>query len=50
MTNIRIVEYVPSYAKSLADMWRKSSEGWNGFYLDTTEEEMLTKYNNDTCV
>lgn len=50
MTNIRIVEYVPSYAKSLADMWRKSSEGWNGFYLDTTEEEMLTKHEGTTNI
>ena len=50
MNKVNIVEYSPCYAKSVAEMWRKSSEGWNGFYTDTTEEEILTKHEGTTNI
>jgi hypothetical protein len=30
MEDLKLVEYNNSYAKAIAEMWRKSSEGWNG--------------------
>lgn len=38
MENLKIVEYNESYAAKVADMWRRSSEGWNGGWADETEE------------
>lgn len=38
MENLKIVEYNDSYAAKVADMWRRSSEGWNGGWADETEE------------
>lgn len=41
MEDLNLVEYDPSYAKLVADMWGKSSEGWNGDNVYTTEESVL---------
>lgn len=41
--NIRIVEYKPEHAASLAEMWNLSSESWGGDAYVHTEEEMLAK-------
>ena len=30
ISNIIICDYEPQYAKSLAEMWNKSTEAWNG--------------------
>lgn len=38
MENLKIVEYNDSYAAKVADMWTRSSEGWNGGWADETEE------------
>jgi len=51
MSPITIVEYHPSYAKAIAEMWNNSSEGWNGRVFNSTEEKVLqqesgTKYLN----
>ncbi|MBP8705741.1 MAG: GNAT family N-acetyltransferase, partial [Candidatus Cloacimonas sp.] len=41
MSPITIVEYHPSYAKAIAEMWNNSSEGWNGRVFNSTEEKVL---------
>ena len=43
MEDIKLVEYNNSYAKSIADMWRKSAEGWNGNNGTETEESILKR-------
>lgn len=48
MGNIKIVNYEPSYAKEVAKMWRMSTEGWNGFYANTTEDNVLEV--NKSCI
>ncbi|NOR45620.1 MAG: GNAT family N-acetyltransferase, partial [Candidatus Delongbacteria bacterium] len=42
MSEINIVEYDPSYAKKVAEMWNRSSghEGWNGEVFNNTEESV----------
>ena len=44
MEDIKLVEYNNSYAKSIADMWRKSAEGWNGNNGTETEESILKEH------
>ncbi len=46
MEDIRIVEYEPSWAKAVADMWNKSSEGWNGSITSKTEDSVLREHEN----
>lgn len=40
MDNIRIVEYEPSLAKGIAEMWNNSSDGWNGNVTFRTEHSV----------
>lgn len=48
MENLKIVEYKPSYAAAVADMWRRSTDGWNGSWADETEENVLKAHENST--
>jgi len=42
MLDIRIVEYDPKYASSVAEMWNCSSEGWGGKEFKETEGSVLS--------
>ncbi len=46
MDNVKIVEYDPSYAKAVADMWNQSSGGWNGLTTYRTTEMVLREHEN----
>lgn len=48
MEGLKLVEYSNSYAKAVAEMWRKSSEGWNGNWAAETEESVLRAHENST--
>ncbi len=48
MEKIKIVEYTPEYAKSLAEMWGQSSEGWNGQNMSRSEEAILREHESAT--
>lgn len=48
MEDIKLVEYNNSYAKAIAEMWRKSSEGWNGNWAAETEGSVLIAHENST--
>ncbi|MEA1972040.1 MAG: GNAT family N-acetyltransferase [Candidatus Cloacimonadota bacterium] len=39
-TNIKIVEYKKEFAAGVADMWNRSSEGWQGDHWNKTEESV----------
>ncbi len=41
MDKIVIVEYLPAYAKSVAEMWNASSDGWNGRNFCSSEAKVL---------
>ncbi len=43
MNQIIIVEYNPSLAKGIAQMWNNSKEGWNGDAGHNTEKSILLK-------
>lgn len=43
MDSITIVEYSPEYAAAVAEMWNRSSAGWNGQVFDYTEAKVLEK-------
>lgn len=43
MKDIKIVEYNPSLAKGIAEMWNNSGEGWNGDRGYETEQMILDK-------
>jgi len=43
MTEFKLVEYDPKYAKAIADMWNVSKEGWNGESDHKTEESVKRK-------
>ncbi|HQO09469.1 MAG TPA: GNAT family N-acetyltransferase [Clostridiales bacterium] len=43
MTEFKLVEYSPKYAKAIADMWNASKDGWNGESDHKTEEGVLRK-------
>ncbi|WP_172251261.1 GNAT family N-acetyltransferase [Saccharibacillus deserti] len=45
---IRIVEYGPKHAASLAEMWNRSSESWGGDGYVHTEEETREKQERST--
>jgi len=38
MQGIRLVEYDPSYAAGVADMWSKSGDSWGGYNVDLPAE------------
>jgi RimJ/RimL family protein N-acetyltransferase len=44
------VEYKPSYAKCVADMWKKSSKGWGGECSNETEETVLRANENNANI
>jgi len=46
--NIKFVEYDHSFASAVADMWAKSSDGWNGFDFNATEESVRREIENST--
>lgn len=50
MENLNIIEYKPAYAKKVAEMWVKSSEGWNGGLENTTEETVLADLEGSTSI
>lgn len=50
MEDIKLVEYNNSYAKSIADMWRRSAEGWNGNNGTETEESILKEHESITDI
>lgn len=41
---IRIVEYTPAYASSIADMWNRSRESWGGNRDIRTEQSVLQEH------
>lgn len=41
MTEFKLVEYDPKYARGIAEMWNNSKEGWNGRTDNKTEESVL---------
>jgi ribosomal protein S18 acetylase RimI-like enzyme len=45
MSEIKIIEYEPKYAKELAESWSRSSgqPGWNGEVFNDTEESVLRR-------
>lgn len=45
---ITIVEYDPSYAAAVAEMWNKSQDGWGGGNSIMTEEQVLKQEANST--
>lgn len=50
MKGLKIVEYNESYAKSIADMWRRSTEGWNGENGNKTEESIISEHKNSANI
>jgi GNAT superfamily N-acetyltransferase len=44
--NIKFLEYDHSFAPAVADMWAKSSDGWNGFDFNATEESVKREIEN----
>lgn len=46
MEEIRIVEYSHAWAEKVADMWRRSAEGWNGMNMPSTAEAIILDHNN----
>ncbi|WP_087071273.1 GNAT family N-acetyltransferase [Paenibacillus bovis] len=46
--DIRIVEYEPRYAASIADMWNASHESWGGDSAIQTEQMILKEHHNST--
>ncbi|WP_137790264.1 GNAT family N-acetyltransferase [Bacillus sp. E(2018)] len=47
---ITIVEYDPSYAAAVAEMWNKSQDGWGGGNSIMTEEQVLKKESNSSNI
>ncbi len=45
---IKIVEYEPSYAAAVAEMWNNSQDGWGGGNTVQTEEQVLKQEANST--
>lgn len=43
MIDFKIVEYNPSYAAKVADMWTKSGDSWGGYNIEFTEESIRQK-------
>lgn len=52
MHDIKIVEYDPSYAAAIADMWNKSGENWGGEETVQTAEDVIAnnEVSGDICV
>lgn len=41
MSQVEYTEYDPQFAKAVADMWNRSSEGWNGRVWNSSEARVL---------
>ncbi|MCF7919604.1 MAG: GNAT family N-acetyltransferase [Candidatus Cloacimonetes bacterium] len=41
LEGVRIVDFEPKFAASVADMWNASPEGWNGELWNMTEQQVL---------
>ncbi len=50
MEEIRLVEYDNTYAKASADMWNRSSSGWNGYEFNMTEEREIQHQNKNEFI
>ncbi|MGH4122750.1 MAG: GNAT family N-acetyltransferase [Clostridium sp.] len=50
MEGLKIVEYTPAYAGAIAEMWQKSTEGFNGENCNQTEESVLADHANSTDI
>lgn len=48
MADFKIVEYTPSLAKGIAEMWQQSGENWGGSHTNITEESVLTNQATST--
>lgn len=48
MKAVQIVEYRPGYAKSVAEMWNKSSDSWGGSNIVKTEESVLREHESSS--
>ena len=46
MEEIKIIEYNPSYARAVAEMWNRSVEGWNGYNVGRSAETVLREHEN----
>nr|MBP7174828.1 GNAT family N-acetyltransferase [Thermoclostridium sp.] len=46
MEEIRIVQYEPSLAERVAEMWNKSADGWNGMNTAKTADAIIREHNN----
>lgn len=47
-STVTIVEYEPSYAAALADMWNQSNESWGGGNTERTAEQVAQEMANST--
>lgn len=47
-STVTIVEYEPSYAAALADMWNQSNESWGGGNSERTAEQITQEMANST--
>lgn len=45
-----IIKYKETFAKAIAEMWRKSANGWSGKYSDMTEEKVIKELNDSSRV
>ena len=43
MAQVEYTEYEPRFAKAVAAMWNRSSEGWNGRIWNSSEARVLQK-------
>lgn len=50
MKGLKIVEYKPCYAKAVAEMWQRSTEGWNGENGNETEETVLAEHEDSADI
>ena len=46
MNKVKIVEYTPALAGAVADMWNKSSSGWNGATMARTPEMVISEHSS----
>ncbi len=46
MKGFRIIEYTPAHARSIADMWNRSTDSWGGSNIVKTEESVLRDHEN----
>jgi len=47
---IELIKYHKKYASGVADMWNKSADAWGGKVAQDTEESIIQKEENSTCL